>query len=333
MQLSYAELKQEFKRVLRSRQVSEEKAEACAVMFADTTYAGVYSHGVNRFPKFIEQMDKGDIRPGAEAEKVLSLGAIEQWDGKLSIGNLTAKKMMDRAMALADTHGIGVVALRNANHWMRGGSYGVQAAEKGYIGICWTNSIAAMPPWGGKEARIGTNPIIIAVPSNPITYVDMSCSMFSYGKLEVTRLAGKQTPIDAGFDDEGNLCRDPGVIEKNRRLLPTGYWKGSGLSIVLDMLGMLLSGGGLTVPEITEDQGGEFGVTEIFIAIDVNKLIDGKTKEEKLQRIMDYVTSCPAAEEGTTVRLPGHNAAKIRAEHDKNGIPVADSVWEKIRSL
>lgn len=333
MNVSYADLKAQFKRVLLSRNINEETAEACATMFADTTNAGVYSHGVNRFPKFIEQLDNGDIKPDATPQCVLALGAIEQWDGNLSIGNLTAKKMMDRAMQLADTHGIGVVALKNANHWMRGGSYGVQAAEKGYIGICWTNSIAAMPPWGGKEARIGTNPLVIAVPSDPVTYVDMSCSMFSYGKLEVTRLAGKQTPIDAGFDDDGNLTRDPGTVEKNRRLLPTGYWKGSGLSIVLDMLGVLLSGGGLSVAEITEDQKAEFGVTEVFIAIDVDKLIDGKTKAEKLSRIMEYVTSSAPAEEGTKVRLPGHNADKIRAGHEENGIPVAESVWQKLKSL
>lgn len=332
MQLTYDQLKAEFKRVLLKRGLAETTAEECAGMFADTTNAGVYSHGVNRFPRFIEQLDAGDIDPNAQAEKVLSLGAIEQWDGKLSIGNLTAKRMMDRAMELADAHGVGIVALRNANHWMRGGSYGVQAAEKGYIGICWTNSIAAMPPWGGKEPRIGTNPMIIAIPSDPITYVDMSCSMFSYGKLEVTRLAGKQTPIDAGFDDDGNLTRDPATVEKNRRLLPTGYWKGSGLSIVLDMAASLLSGGGLTVPEITEDQGGEYGVTEIFIAIDANKLIDGDTKAEKMQRVMDYVTGCPT-DNGSSVRLPGHNLAKIQKDHAENGIPVADSVWEKIQSL
>jgi 3-dehydro-L-gulonate 2-dehydrogenase len=104
-------------------------------MFARTTESGVYSHGVNRFPRFIQQLDNGDIIPEAKPQRVTSLGAIEQWDAQRSIGNLTAKKMMDRAIELASDHGIGLVALRNANHWMRGGSYGWQAAEKGYIGI------------------------------------------------------------------------------------------------------------------------------------------------------------------------------------------------------
>lgn len=151
MKVTFEELKGAFYRVLRSRNIAEDTADECAEMFARTTESGVYSHGVNRFPRFIQQLDNGDIIPDAKPQRVTSLGAIEQWDAQRAIGNLTAKKMMDRAIELASDHGIGLVALRNANHWMRGGSYGWQAAEKGYIGICWTNSIAVMPPWGGER--------------------------------------------------------------------------------------------------------------------------------------------------------------------------------------
>ena len=142
MKVTFEELKAAFNRVLLDRGIKADTADACAEMFARTTESGVYSHGVNRFPRFIQQLDAGDILPDAQPKRVTTLGAIEQWDAQRSIGNLTAKKMMDRATELASDHGIGLVALRNANHWMRGGSYGWQAAEKGYIGICWTNSIA-----------------------------------------------------------------------------------------------------------------------------------------------------------------------------------------------
>ena len=332
MFVSYEDLKKEFKRVLLSRNVREDIAEDCATMFADTTETGVYSHGVNRFPRFISQLDKGDIKPEAEPTKIMSLGAIEQWDAHQAIGNLTAKKMMDRAMELASQNGVGIVALKNANHWMRGGSYGYQAAEKGYIGICWTNSLAVMPPWGAKECRIGTNPLIIAVPSNPITMIDMSCSMYSYGMLEVNRLAGRQTFVDAGFDDEGNLTKDPATVERNRRLLPMGYWKGSGLSIVLDMIATLLTNG-LSVRDITEDMDDEYCVSQIFIAIEVDRLIDGKTKEEKLKKIMDYVKTAERADPNVAIRLPGHEFPQMKAENKKAGIPVNESVWQTITKL
>ena len=307
MKVTFEQLKAAFNRVLISRGVDSETADACAEMFARTTESGVYSHGVNRFPRFIQQLENGDII-------------------------LTANKMMDRAIELASDHGIGLVALRNANHWMRGGSYGWQAAEKGYIGICWTNSIAVMPPWGAKECRIGTNPLIVAIPSTPITMVDMSMSMFSYGMLEVNRLAGRQLPVDGGFDDEGNLTKEPGVIEKNRRILPMGYWKGSGMSIVLDMIATLLSDGA-SVAEVTEDNSDEYGISQIFIAIEVDKLIDGPTRDAKLQRIMDYVTSAERADENQAIRLPGHEFTTLLAENRRNGITVDDSVWAKIQAL
>lgn len=308
MKVTFEQLKAAFNRVLISRGVDSETADACAEMFARTTESGVYSHGVNRFPRFIQQLENGDIIPDAQPKRITILGAIKQWDAQRSIGNLTAKKMMDRAIELAADHGIGLVALRNANHWMRGGSYGWQAAEKGYIGICWTNSIAVMPPWGAKECRIGTNPLIVAIPSTPITMVD------------------------GGFDDEGNLTKEPGVIEKNRRILPMGYWKGSGMSIVLDMIATLLSDGA-SVAEVTQDNSDEYGISQIFIAIEVDKLIDGPTRDAKLQRIMDYVTSAERADENQAIRLPGHEFTTLLAENRRNGITVDDSVWAKIQAL
>ena len=96
-------------------------------------------------------------------------------------------------------------------------------------------------------------------------------------------------PVEGGFDDEGKLTKDPAPIEKNRRILPMGYWKGSGLSIVLDMIATLLSDGS-SVAAVTEDNSDEFNISQVFIAIEVDKLIDGATRDAKLQRIMDYIT-------------------------------------------
>src|SRR5690606_5856209 len=121
-----------------------------------------------------------------------------------------------------------------------------------------------------------------------------------------------------GFDDAGNLTRDPAPIEKNRRILPMGYWKGSGLSIVLDMIATLLSDGA-SVAEVTEDNRDEYGISQIFIAIEVDRLIDGASKEAKLQRIMDYITSAERADENVAIRLPGHEFTRLAQENRRHG--------------
>jgi len=332
IRVGYGELKQEFLRVLHACGVAPAAAEACATLFADTTQTGVYSHGVNRFPRFIQQLRAGHVIPGAQAERMLSLGAIEQWDGHRGIGNVIATQMMDRAMELARQHGIGLVALRNANHWMRGGGYGYQAAEQGFVGICWSNSIAVMPPWGAEECRIGTNPFIIAIPTEPVTMIDMSMSMFSYGMLEVNRLAGRQLPVDGGFDDDGRPTRDPGTVERNRRIMPMGYWKGSGMSIVLDMIATLLANGE-SVASVTEDMDDEHSVSQIFLAIEVDRLIPGPTREAKLKRIMDYVLTARRSDPAVAIRLPGHEFPAMKRDNEANGIPIDATVWAKVRAL
>ncbi len=111
-----------------------------------------------------------------------------------------------------------------------------------------------------------------------------------------------------------------------------GFWKSSGLSIVLDMIATLLSNGESTAA-VTEDKDDEYCVSQVFIAIEVDRLIDGKTKDEKLNRIMDYVRTAERADPEVAVRLPGHEFTQILADNKANGIPVDDTVWAKLQSL
>jgi 3-dehydro-L-gulonate 2-dehydrogenase len=180
---------------------------------------------------------------------------METWDP----GILNAIYSMNRATEIAEKNGLGLVGLKNTTHWMRGGAYGWLAAEKGYIGICWTNTETCMPPWGAKSGAIGNNPFIMAVPRKDGHIVlDMAMSQYSYGKLQVTRLKNQQLPYPGGFDQDGHLTTDPGTIEESRRILPMGFWKGSGFAVLLDILSALLSGGlllqGLTslIKEVAE---------------------------------------------------------------------------------
>ena len=178
--IRFDEMKAEFKRVLIKKGCDEESADLSAQLMTETSCDGVYSHGVNRFPRVIDYIEKGYIDLKARPSKVDGMGAFERWDGHLGLGNVNAKLAMDRAVELAKEFGIGCVALANTNHWLRGGSYGWQAAEAGCVGICWTNTQPNMPAWGARDRRIGNNPFVMAVPCKEgHVVVDIAMAQFA----------------------------------------------------------------------------------------------------------------------------------------------------------
>lgn len=335
MRVQYNDMLNEFKRILIKKGFSEERAEESAKMFADTSLDGVYSHGYLRFPRVIEYIEKGYIDVNAVPEKVEGMGAIERWDGHLGMGNLNAKAAMDRAIELAKKHGVGVVAISNTNHWMRGGTYGWQAADAGCIGICWTNTWPNMPAWGAKDSRIGNNPFILAAPRKNGNHVvvDTAMALYSYGKLETTRLNGEQLPYPGGFDKNGNITCDPASIEETRRVLPIGYWKGSGMSIVLDLIANILTLG-KTVTKVGQDNEDEYGLTQVLIAIDpktINK--DEEATELLIDETLNDIQSSEPDKDGGKVRYPGESTIRRREENMKNGIPVKEEIWNKICNM
>lgn len=330
MRIEYKKLEDTFYRILISRGAPEAKAKRSAELFAQNSLDGVYSHGANRFPMFVEYIDKGYIKLDAEPEKVASLGAIEQWDGNEGIGNTNAEIAMNRAMELACEYGIGCVALRNTNHWMRGGTYGLQAAKAGFVGICWTNTMPNMPAWGATDCRIGNNPLVFAVPykDTPVL-VDAAMSQFAYGALERYRLAGKELPLPGGYDESGKLTCNPGDIEKTRRLLPMGYWKGCAFSVALDLIAAVMSGGFSTC-QVGKNVTDEHCLCQIFIALDP-KL--NANAEAIIEETLENVRASARADADEAVRCPGDGMHAKREDNLKNGIPIDERVWNTLCSL
>jgi 3-dehydro-L-gulonate 2-dehydrogenase len=312
---------------------SNTRAEMCARLFAETTCDGVYSHGVNRFPRFVAMVRNGNVDPAAEPRMAARFGSLERWDGQRGPGNLNAHAAMNRALELSREHGIGCVALGNTNHWMRGGTYGWQAADAGMIGICWTNTMPNLPPWGGIDPCIGNNPLVIAVPrANGPVVLDMAMSQFSYGALESYRKKGKMLPVDGGFDSGGKLTRDPAAIEATQRLLPVGYWKGSGLSVMLDMMAAMLSLGNAT-RQLAADPLRETGLSQVFVAINPLAVGDHAHIERIADEVVASVHACRPAEEDKPVRYPGEQTLRTRAENRRRGLPVELSVWNEILAM
>ena len=326
------QMEQEFHRVLIKFGFDVRKAERCAHIFAVNSLDGVYSHGVNRFARFIQSVKDGHIKPNAEPEKKHSSGALEQWDGGFGPGPLNAAFCTERAIELSAEYGIGCVAIGRTNHWMRAGYYGWKAAKAGFVLIAWTNTNANMPAWGALDCHLGNNPIVLAVPyKSEAIVLDAAMSQFAYGTLEVYRLSGRELPLAGGYDARGNLTTDPSAILETERVLPMGYWKGSGMALLLDILATILSGG-LSTKQIT-DRGSEHGLSQVFIAADISSLGNHHVIPKTINDIIqDYRSSRPASE-ATEILYPGERVLRSRKENSESGIPLNQSVWEEILSL
>ncbi|MRI00557.1 3-dehydro-L-gulonate 2-dehydrogenase [Kriegella sp. EG-1] len=327
--VTYSQLINVFKQILSDSGFSQSEAELCAKIFADSTADGYHSHGINRFPVFIKTITDGYVKLGVQPERELALGSFERWNGKLGAGPLNADFSIKRAIELAKEFGMGCVALQNGSHWMRGGTYGWQAAEAGCIALCFTNTSPNMPTWGAKEANTGNNPLIVAVPKEEGHIVlDMSLSQFSYGKMENLAMNGKELPFPGGYNTDGELSSNPQAILDSKRLLPTGYWKGSGLSILVDLLVTLLSSGKSTA-KIGEMEA-EYGLSQVFICFDAKQMNSDNKHKELVDEIINHVTSAMPEKEGGTIEYPGSQTRKRRAQHMKDGIVVNDDVWNKL---
>jgi 3-dehydro-L-gulonate 2-dehydrogenase len=326
------QMKSEFVRILTKFGFTGPGADRCAEIFTVNSLEGVYSHGVNRFPRFVEYLRKGYIIPNAEPSIISKAGTLEQWNGNLGPGPLNAVFATERAMDIASESGIGLVALGNTNHWMRGGTYGWMAARRGFVFIGWTNTEANMPAWGAKDFRLGNNPLVFAVPyKGEAVVLDFAMSQFSYGKMEMYQLGGKHLPFAGGYDNKGELTSDPVEILLTRRALPIGYWKGSGLALLLDVIASILSGG-LSTHEISQGEA-EYALSQVFIAICLKKLYNSESVEKTIHNIISNLKESDPAESGIEIRYPGENIVWIREENTRKGIPVNKDIWQKILTL
>ncbi|ASZ10176.1 3-dehydro-L-gulonate 2-dehydrogenase [Chitinophaga pendula] len=326
MRIPFDTLKNEFRRVLLELSFTTEKADRCAGIFAANSRDGVHSHGLNRFPVFVQLVRDGFVDLAASPEVVTQQGGFALWDGRQGPGMYNASLCMEHAVALAKTQGIGCVTIRNNNHWMRGGTYGWQAADAGCVGICFTNAIAGMPAWGGSTPVLGNNPLVIAVPRQEGHVVlDMAMSQYSFGKMQEYELRGEQLPFPGGYDEQGQLTADPAVIRQTKRALPIGYWKGSGLALLLDIL-LTALGGGRSTRDITND-GREYGVSQCFIAIHREDM-----HEALIDAILDY-TRHSAGGAGEQVSYPGERTLRTRQESEAAGVWVNEQIWEQVLGL
>jgi len=330
MYVSYAEAVSVMKKGLLPY-MNEEKAHRFAEIFAGNSVDGVYSHGMNRYARYLADMQSGLCDASVmEAERVSGVGGLEVWDAHFGVGPIIAEQMAQRAVELAKTHGVACVALRNNSHWLRAGRYGLMMADAGMMGLCMTNTCMNLVAYGAKEASTGNNPITIAIPRKAGSLVmDMAVSQYAFGKLEIMAQEGQMLGTECGYDMDGNLTGDPKKIVESGLMLPMALWKGSALSIMIDLMVSMLSLGRTSL-EIGTPSKGEKGMSQIFICMNPAAVVDMEKAEAQMEKTIDFLNGLEPREGSGGVRAPGQNLEKTRKRNMERGIPVTEETWQRI---
>ena len=333
LRVPYPDLLAALEKAAYTRGLRGEHATLCARLFAETTRDGVYTHGLNRFPRFAATVRNGSVDINATPTRSAGFGSIERWDGHRGPGNLNAIAAMQRAIALATENGVGAVALANTNHWMRGGTYGWLAADSGIFALCWSNTLPNLPAWGTATPSVGNNPLVIAIPRQKGHVVlDMAMSQFSYGTLAAYSKRDAPLPVPGGYDNAGNLTQNAAAIEASQRALPIGYWKGSGLALVLDMMAAMLSGG-LATHQLPSDPVRESGQSQLFLAIDPARFTTAEDLDRMADDVINHLHAVPPLDPLNPLRYPGEHTLQLREENLRLGVPVDPEIWQQINAM
>ena len=327
--LPYLEVKSRLESVLKQH-FDSEQATKLAHIFVDAELDGVTTHGVKRFQRFINEIELGHISTTNSPSPVKSFAGWEMWNGNAAPGPLNALHCTNRAVELAQRHGLSCIGLRNTNHWLRPGFYAKTAAKQGCGFIAWSNTIPNMQAHGASKSTLSNTPITIGIPATsedeePV-FVDLAMSQFSYGKIQAYAENDEPLPYEGGYTQDNQLTSDPKTVLAQQSASAIGYWKGSALAMILDLLAVFV-GGGKSVYEIGTLPG-EQDVSQAFIAIALTQLW---TKDEYSSRLKELTQQLLATDQG--VHIPASKLAQTRANNMTHGISVPKQMWQQISQL
>lgn len=294
----------------------------------------VKSHGIMRLPTYMERMERGVVNTHAQMKVEKNSGAISLIDADNGMGQIAGHKAMNTAIDIARLYGIGMVAVKNSNHFGVASYYSMLASEKGMIGLVMTNASPAIAPFGTKTPLLGTNPLSVAVPANnqkPIV-LDMSMSTVARGRLRYAAMKNQEIPLDWGLDKDGNPTADPYEALKGS-LVAIGGVKGSGLSLIVDILCGVLTGTSLTgeVKNIT-DMSGASKTGHVFIAINISSFINPESFKNDVDTIIEKIKSLPPKGDNE-IFMAGEIELNLTEKRKLEGIPVEEEVINSLNKL
>jgi len=295
------------------------------------------SHGIGMLPRYADAYLEGGLRPNVHVLTRLDSGALLALDGQAGFGQVIGREAMLLGIERARQHGSCIVALANAHHLCRIGAWAEMAVAAGLVSVHFVNVISRpiVAPWGGRDARFGTNPFTVGVPvpgREPII-LDMATSVIAQGKTRVAHNKGESLAPGQLLDDRGEPTTDPryGVIEPLGALRTFGEHKGYGLALVCELLGGALAGG----LAAHEPGSGKKRVLNgmLTILIDPARLADAAVFGPEMQAFIDWVKASPPQAGTDTVRVAGEPERESRAKRLAEGIPVDATTWSELRAV
>lgn len=316
--------------------LSPEDARISTTILVEADMMGLGTHGVVRIPEYTDRMQRGGVDARAVVgveRRSLSMAII---DGNNGLGTVVGGKALSAALEMVSENGIAYVGCRNSNHFGAMAPYALQACEAGFVLVAGTNASTTMAPWGGKETRIGNNPLCIAAPcADGVHFIlDMAMSVAARGKIRAAEKGGSSIPEGWAVDRSGIPTTDPGEALAGF-LLPIGGYKGSGLSMAVDILSGVLTGAGFLteVSSWSENPGAASRLGHFFLLLDPDRLVGRNAFASAMDRFKEIVLSTPSASSSPPVVLPGQLEQTRRRAAIEGGVTIPADLFASITRL
>lgn len=313
----------------RAHGVDAGDARTTAEVLVAAEARGKDSHGLIRLPRYVRGIEHGNVAVDGESEIVRDAGAAAAVDGGARLGPAVAVDAVSEATARADEFGVGAVGVHDTNHLGALGYYTDLARGEGYVAVAMTNTEPAMPPYGGTEPTLGTNPIAVGLPTDPPFNLDMSTSAIARGSLETAAERGESIPEGVALDADGHPTTDPDAALEGT-ILPFGGPKGSGLAIAVEVLA-----GGLVGAEMGTDVTGTYNTEDpctkgdLFLALDPD-VLGGPGTVERIEGFLRRLKRTDATDDVDGIRLPGERSLRDEPAPE---IRVDRDVWRRVTAL
>ena len=310
------------------------EAHGVAENLVTANLTGHDSHGVGMIPRYIESLLEGGLKVNQHPKMLFDGGAMISLDGQAGYGQVIGLEAMEIGIARAEQHGMCVMGLGHSHHLCRIGQWAEQAVAAGLVSLHFTNVISRsiVAPFGGADARFGTNPMTVGIPipNEPPFILDMATSAVAQGKIRVAHNKREKVSADWLIDDKGNPTSDPryGVIEPFGALRTFGLHKGYGLAVVCELLGGALTGGGTWHTDDRSKKRVWNGM--LTILIDPKRLGTADAFATETTAFLESLRQSPTAPGVDKVRIAGEPERETRAKRERDGISVDDNTWAEI---